>query len=217
MGSKKTFIAAAAATAAFAGLPTAASAAPSGQKDPSDGLVNAYDTVYDRVTKAGGEPGRNIAEDGVREDGEARPATRAEVVESLTTLRRMHVSLKPGSAQAQASLAAPVTGSPAPQAAAGGGATAAPQGADTAAQQAPASGSGNASGLQGVAQCESGGDPTAVSPDGQYRGKYQFDQQTWNSVGGSGDPAAAPEAEQDQRAAQLHAQRGSSPWPVCGG
>ena len=68
-----------------------------------------------------------------------------------------------------------------------------------------------------VARCESGGDPGAVSPDGQYRGKYQFDQQTWNSVGGSGDPAAAPEAEQDQRAAQLHAQRGSSPWPVCGG
>ena len=114
MGTKKTFIAAAAATAAFAGLPTAASAAPSSTKDPSAGLINAYDTVYDRVTKAGGEPGRNIAEDGVREDGEARPATRAEVVESLTTLRRMHVSLKPDSAQARASLSAPVTGSPAP-------------------------------------------------------------------------------------------------------
>ena len=219
MGTKKTFIAAAAATAAFAGLPTAASAAPSSTKDPSAGLINAYDTVYDRVTKAGGEPGRNIAEDGVREDGEARPATRAEVVESLTTLRRMHVSLKPDSAQARASLSAPVTGSPAPAAATGTGATAgtAAQGTGAAPQQAPASGSGSANGLQGVAQCESGGDPTAVSPDGQYRGKYQFDQQTWNSVGGSGDPAAAPEAEQDQRAAQLHAQRGSSPWPVCGG
>ena len=80
-----------------------------------------------------------------------------------------------------------------------------------------AGGSTASAGLEGIAACESGGDPSAVSPDGQYRGKYQFDQQTWASVGGSGDPAAAPEAEQDQRAAMLQAQAGSSPWPVCGG
>jgi hypothetical protein len=67
-----------------------------------------------------------------------------------------------------------------------------------------------------AAQCESGGDPGAISSSGLYRGKYQFDPQTWRSVGGSGDPAAAPEAEQDRRAAMLYAQRGSSPWPVCG-
>jgi hypothetical protein len=85
--------------------------------------------------------------------------------------------------------------SPAPAAAAGGTAT---------------------GGLAAIAACESGGDPTAVSPDGQYRGKYQFDQQTWESVGGSGDPAAAPEAVQDEMAARLQAQRGSNPWPVCG-
>jgi len=206
MGTKKTFIAVAAATAAFAGIPTAASAASTGAKAPSDGLVNAYDTVYDRVVDAGGEPGRNIAEDGATDD---RAATRAEVVESLTTLRRMHVSLKPDSAQARASLSAPVTGAPAPAAAPSGQGSAAPAG------QAPASGAAG-SGLESVAQCESGGDPGAVSADGQYRGKYQFDQQTWNSVGGSGDPAAAPESEQDARAAQLQAQRGSNPWPVCG-
>src|SRR5215213_1279864 len=58
-------------------------------------------------------------------------------------------------------------------------------------------------GLQAIAACESGGDPTAVDATGTYRGKYQFDRQTWASVGGSGDPAAAPEAEQDQRAAAL--------------
>ena len=71
-------------------------------------------------------------------------------------------------------------------------------------------------GLAAIAACESGGDPTAVSPDGTYRGKYQFDQQTWESVGGTGDPAAAPEAVQDEMAARLQAQQGSSPWPVCG-
>ena len=70
--------------------------------------------------------------------------------------------------------------------------------------------------LEAIAACESGGDPTIVSSDGSYRGKYQFDYGTWESVGGSGDPAAAPEAEQDYRAALLYAQSGSSPWPVCG-
>jgi len=70
--------------------------------------------------------------------------------------------------------------------------------------------------LDAIASCESGGDPTAVSSDGSYRGKYQFDYGTWESVGGSGDPAAASEAEQDYRAALLYFQSGSSPWPICG-
>ena len=70
--------------------------------------------------------------------------------------------------------------------------------------------------LESIAACESGGDPTIVSADGSYRGKYQFDLGTWASVGGSGDPAAAPEAEQDMRAAMLYARTGSNPWPICG-
>ncbi|MBS1882177.1 MAG: transglycosylase family protein [Actinobacteria bacterium] len=70
--------------------------------------------------------------------------------------------------------------------------------------------------LESIAACESGGNPEAVSPDGTYRGLYQFDQGTWESVGGHGDPAAAPEAEQDYRAALLYSESGSSPWPVCG-
>lgn len=70
--------------------------------------------------------------------------------------------------------------------------------------------------LEAIASCESGGDPTIVSSDGSYRGKYQFSYETWAAVGGSGDPAAASEAEQDYRAALLYASAGSSPWPVCG-
>jgi hypothetical protein len=70
--------------------------------------------------------------------------------------------------------------------------------------------------LAAIAACESGGDPSAIGGGGAYRGKYQFDYSTWASVGGTGDPAAAPEAEQDQRAAMLYAQQGSTPWPVCG-
>jgi hypothetical protein len=70
--------------------------------------------------------------------------------------------------------------------------------------------------LEAIAQCESGGDPTAIGGGGLYRGKYQFSYGTWQSVGGSGDPAAAPEAEQDRRAAILLARSGTGQWPVCG-
>jgi peptidoglycan hydrolase-like protein with peptidoglycan-binding domain len=70
--------------------------------------------------------------------------------------------------------------------------------------------------LEAIAQCESGGDPSAVSSDGQFRGKYQFSRETWAGVGGTGDPAAAPESVQDELAAQLYTQSGTSPWPNCG-
>jgi hypothetical protein len=70
--------------------------------------------------------------------------------------------------------------------------------------------------LETIARCESGGDPTAVSADRRYRGKYQFSRATWRSLGGSGDPAVAPEAEQDRLAAALYAREGGRPWPVCG-
>jgi hypothetical protein len=86
--------------------------------------------------------------------------------------------------------------------------------------QTPASGGGGSSAtpghLQAIAACESGGDASAIGGGGAYRGKYQFDRQTWASVGGSGDPASASESEQDRRAAALYSQRGSSPWPTCG-
>ena len=80
------------------------------------------------------------------------------------------------------------------------------------------SGSGTAPNatLAKIAQCESSGNPAAVSASGQYRGKYQFSRATWREYGGTGDPAAAPEAVQDRIAAALLADRGTQPWPVCG-
>ncbi len=53
-----------------------------------------------------------------------------------------------------------------------------------------------------VANCESSGNPRAVNPAGY--------------VGGSGNPINASAAEQLSRAKKLYAQRGASPWPVCG-
>jgi len=70
--------------------------------------------------------------------------------------------------------------------------------------------------LDQIAQCESGGNITAESRDGQYFGKYQFSQPTWEAMGGSGSPAEADEATQDQLAYKLYQQRGTAPWPTCG-
>lgn len=70
--------------------------------------------------------------------------------------------------------------------------------------------------LERIADCESHGDPRAISSGGLYRGKYQFDRGTWASMGGKGDPAKASELEQDRRAAMLLKSSGSNPWPVCG-
>lgn len=49
-----------------------------------------------------------------------------------------------------------------------------------------------------------------------YRGLFQFDCSTWQSVGGTGDPAAASPEEQWKRAQILQSRRGNQPWPVCG-
>ena len=70
--------------------------------------------------------------------------------------------------------------------------------------------------LEEIAECESGGDPRAVSSSGLYHGKYQFHPGTWRSVGGRGLPSEAPEVEQDYRAGLLLDRSGPGQWPVCG-
>lgn len=85
-------------------------------------------------------------------------------------------------------------------------------------QQQPAAQQQSGGGLNwsALAACESGGNAGIVSANGMYHGLYQFDVQTWRSVGGSGLPSQASAAEQTKRAQILYNQRGSSPWPVCG-
>jgi hypothetical protein len=72
-------------------------------------------------------------------------------------------------------------------------------------------------------ECESGGDYTIASRSGKYRGAYQFDRSTWNSIAGRHDPslvgvdpAAASPADQDAMALALYSERGARPWPHCG-
>ncbi|MFE3461957.1 transglycosylase family protein [Nocardiopsis aegyptia] len=85
----------------------------------------------------------------------------------------------------------------------------------------PPVGGGDAAGLNwpALAQCESGGDPTAVNSAGGYYGLYQFSTTTWESVGGTGLPSEASSEEQTQRAQQLYNAVGGnwqSQWPHCG-
>jgi hypothetical protein len=133
--------------------------------------------------------GRDIVKWGIVSHGSSRPATLSELRRYRTQLYRI---IRPPARPAMTKYVGPPTQAPA--------------GTQSSYGVPPAS----------IAQCESGGDPTAVSAGGTYRGKWQFDYQTWNAYGGSGDPAAASEAEQDRIAGKLYAARGSAPWPVCG-
>jgi hypothetical protein len=69
--------------------------------------------------------------------------------------------------------------------------------------------------LRLIAQCESGGNPRAISRGGTYRGKFQFSRATWRSLGGRGDPARASERTQDRMALKLYRRSGTRPWPAC--
>jgi hypothetical protein len=146
-------------------------------------------------TRAGGSVVALQKALGIPADGVYGPQTAA----AVRTFQRNHGLAVDGVAGPATMSALGISGSAAPSAPSGAGTSGAP-GAT----------------LAKIAQCESGGDPTAVSASGTYRGKYQFSRETWADLGGSGDPAAASEAEQDRMAAKLYAQRGSAPWPVCG-
>ncbi|HEU5034712.1 MAG TPA: ubiquitin-like domain-containing protein [Mycobacteriales bacterium] len=67
-----------------------------------------------------------------------------------------------------------------------------------------------------LANCESGGNPRAVSGNGMYRGLYQFTLGAWHGVGGSGDPIDASSSEQTYRAQLLYRRSGDGAWPRCG-
>jgi peptidoglycan hydrolase-like protein with peptidoglycan-binding domain len=62
--------------------------------------------------------------------------------------------------------------------------------------------------------CESSGNYTINTGNGYY-GAYQFDLQTWRSLGYAGRPDRAPARTQDEAARRLQALRGWSPWPSC--
>ena len=65
-----------------------------------------------------------------------------------------------------------------------------------------------------LAQCESGGDWSIDTGNGFYGG-LQFQQSSWEAVGGEGRPNDASKEEQIQRAYALWQQQGWGAWPHC--
>lgn len=77
-----------------------------------------------------------------------------------------------------------------------------------------------------VLRRESGGNPTAVNPDGCYvrgrakngcYGMWQYDVDTWNNYGGYDEANLAPASVQNEKTRALWAGgKGCSHWGVCG-
>jgi hypothetical protein len=80
----------------------------------------------------------------------------------------------------------------------------------------PASGDGAVSEerLAAIRECESGDDYTANTGNGYY-GAYQFSEETWRNMGGTGMPHEASPTEQDRIAAKLMQEHGVQAWPNC--
>lgn len=68
--------------------------------------------------------------------------------------------------------------------------------------------------LASIRACESGNNYSTDTGNGYY-GAYQFSWGTWQSVGGSGNPAHASPAEQDMRAQMMLDQGRRGEWPNC--
>jgi Transglycosylase-like domain len=185
-------IAAIATCAAVMGVPVAAQGSPrDAAPEPNPDYEQHYLEVRQKLVKHVGlqEAGRNIVTDGYQEkDGDIVPAARDQVIASTETMK---VTLNP----------------PEPAATTKSAAT-------TESTIATTDYSGGAAASSATAQCESGGDYTAVNPAGYY-GAYQFDQQTWDAYAPSGyagvNPAEAPPEVQDAAAASVP----YDAWPNC--
>lgn len=82
-------------------------------------------------------------------------------------------------------------------------------------RSAPAQPSSGEPDWDAIAQCESGGN-WAINTGNGYYGGLQFNLGTWQSNGGTGNPATASKTEQIRVANVLYSRRGLQPWPVCG-
>jgi hypothetical protein len=65
-----------------------------------------------------------------------------------------------------------------------------------------------------IAECESSGDWSDDTGNGFYGG-LQFTLESWETVGGSGNPAQASKDEQIMRAQMLEQLQGWVAWPDC--
>lgn len=167
------------------------------------GVKHTDHILRSKVITLGGKraPGRDIVKYGLPG---GKPASHARVQQYFAQLRRMSRPLRPMTSLASSSSAPTVQTQRASYQ------------TSTPTQSSSTASSGSDSGwLAKVRQCESGGNYSTDTGNG-FHGAYQFTQSTWESVGGSGNPANASPAEQDRRALILKQRSGTSPWPVCG-
>lgn len=87
------------------------------------------------------------------------------------------------------------------------------QDANNKAKSTPAS-PGDGSVWDKLAQCESGGRWNVNTGNGYYGG-LQFNYSTWGGYGGYATADLAPKEIQIQKAEEIRARRGFSPWPAC--
>lgn len=160
-----------------------------------------------------------------------KPATTATVVRDTTTSTTTAPTTSSTYATTSTSASVKSTSTTAPayqavQAQAPPPATAAPTtAAPYVAPPPPPTAQGEAVFLACVRQRESGGNYGAVSPDGLYRGAYQFHQATWDNtarMAGRPDLVGVPanlagSGDQDLLAVTLYRAAGSAPWGgYCG-
>lgn len=69
--------------------------------------------------------------------------------------------------------------------------------------------------LDRLAQCESGGNPRAVSRNGLYYGAFQFLLSTWRNLGGSGNPIEHDYATQKAIASKIPVSAWRTQFPAC--
>ncbi len=79
---------------------------------------------------------------------------------------------------------------------------------------APQTGTVNWALLACIRFFEQGAAGYATDTGNTFYGAYQFTLPTWQSVGGSGNPAEAEPDEQDSRAWRLYLRDGLDPWPT---
>lgn len=69
--------------------------------------------------------------------------------------------------------------------------------------------------LDRLAQCESHGNPRAISANHRYFGAWQFLLSTWHNLGGTGNPIDHTYAEQRAVAALIPVASWRTQFPVC--
>jgi hypothetical protein len=177
------------ALSALAGAAAPALATPQDDHAAPARLRAQYERRYREVSRLGGEPGRDIARDGVKGHGGSYAATAADVRRSLRVLARIERALA-GTATATGTATASASPGSGPAASAGGS-TSLP-----ACTWAP----------------ESGGNYNAVNSSSGARGKYQIMPSTYAAYGGDGSWSPA---DQDRVAARIYAATGGSAWVNC--